>query len=61
MARGGEAKLKTTHKMLEYQNKTGILPALRHMNLTELKETRVNTTGDTEEKMQKQEQDMKGK
>lgn len=53
MARGGEAKLKTTHKMLEYQNKTGSFTST--MNLTELKETRVNTTGDTEEKTQKQE------
>lgn len=37
MARGGEAKLKTTHKMLEYQNKTGSFTSTKTYELDRIK------------------------
>lgn len=37
MARGREAKLKTTHKMLEYQNKTGSFTSTKTYELDRIK------------------------
>lgn len=37
MARGGEAKLKTKHEMLEYQNKTGSFTSTKTYELDRIK------------------------